>query len=63
MGPGNTSAAQADPSIPILANTAARQDLRGRAIARRIQNSSKRTAIEAGKLSNVPDDKTSFEGI
>lgn len=34
---------------------------RRRAAARRLEGKNK--AIEAGKLSNVPDDRNSFEGI
>lgn len=62
MGPGNTSVSQAAPSLPVVAPIA-NSAQRGGAIARRMKSSSKRAAMDAGRLSNVPDDKTSFEGI
>lgn len=64
MGPGNAAVAQASPGIPILANTAKSTTPRGLAIAKRMKASSKRTALDAGKLSNeINDNRTSFEGI
>lgn len=63
MGPGNTAVSQATPGNPIVApivNPASRSS----AIARRMKNSSKRAAMDAGKLSNEQNDnRTSFEGI
>ena len=63
MGPGNTSVSQANPGMPIVAPSA-KPDPRAGAIARRMKGSSKRIALDAGKLGNeINDNRTSFEGI
>lgn len=63
MGPGNTSVSQASPGIPMLAPGAKSITPRASAIARRMKVS-KRSAMDAGKLSNEQNDnRTSFEGI
>lgn len=65
MSMGNSAVNPAPGSHPIingshLMDNSPNASLR-RAAARRLTGKNK--AIEAGKLSNVPDDKTSFEGI
>jgi len=63
MGPGNSSVSQATPGNPIVAPIANPASRNG-AIARRMKSSSKRAAMDAGKLSNeINDNRTSFEGI
>lgn len=63
MGPGNTAVSQATPGLPIVAPIA-NPAHRSSAIARRMKSSSKRAAMDAGKLSNEQNDnRTSFEGI
>lgn len=59
-----TAVSNANPNLPLVNGAAVRNtpdDARRRAAARRLKPKSQ--AIEAGKLSNVPDNQTSFEGI
>lgn len=65
FGPGNSSVMAAGNGPPIQGGLSKAPvktgDARRNAILRRL--GSRTAALAAGKLDNMPDDKTSFEGI